>query len=119
MAVAIANACKTTEGATDADIKQLLQHNMPTTNTAKCMHACIMEAIGLINDGKPSLENAVSLAGIASNDNPTVLKLVQNIADACQSINEPDRCETAYKLLECSVRVSKANGFDPKEMLEQ
>lgn len=40
--------CAEQEGATAADIEESQAMKMPSTNTAKCMHACIGETIGAV-----------------------------------------------------------------------
>lgn len=40
--------CKSKEGATDADAQIFQAHEVPTTKTAKCLGACIMETIGVV-----------------------------------------------------------------------
>ena len=41
--------CKGKEGASDDDEKLLFERELPSTKEGKCLHACIMEAIGLVS----------------------------------------------------------------------
>lgn len=40
--------CKSTSGATDADIAKLLAKEDPDTKTAKCMFSCMMGHMGIV-----------------------------------------------------------------------
>lgn len=45
----ILEACKeSTDGATDDDVKALLDHEVPTTQSGKCLASCAQEKIGIV-----------------------------------------------------------------------
>lgn len=113
----MAKTCQEQEKSTEADFKQMMQHELPTSRTGKCMHACMMESIGLIADGKPSPENAIEIARMMSNDDPEVVRLTKEIANECASAIDDDRCEMAHKMLVCSINATKKRGFDMKKLL--
>lgn len=46
----IGSECATKEGASQADLDEAFAKKMPSTATAKCMHACIGETIGIVCD---------------------------------------------------------------------
>lgn len=42
--------CQSKEGASDADVSELAARNVPTTQTGKCLHACVHEMLGLVSE---------------------------------------------------------------------
>lgn len=44
--IKLVNECKEKEKATDADVQELIGHGLPTTQTGKCLSACVMENLG-------------------------------------------------------------------------
>lgn len=112
----MARTCQKQEKSTDADLNELMKYEMPSTHSAKCLHACLLESVGLLVDGKPSVENAVHLARFASKNDPEMVKLTREIATECESTTDPDRCEMAYKMIKCSLQASIKRGFDPKKL---
>lgn len=44
----MAKNCKEREQATDADLEELVRRDIPTTPTSKCLRACIMESLSLV-----------------------------------------------------------------------
>lgn len=40
--------CQSQEQATENDMQEFQQQRKPTTKTGKCLHACLMESIGLV-----------------------------------------------------------------------
>lgn len=41
--------CKSTEGGTDDDLNDLIQREVPETETGKCVLACAHEKMGLVS----------------------------------------------------------------------
>lgn len=41
--------CKEKEGASDKDLKELINDVLPTTKEGKCLNACVMELVGIVN----------------------------------------------------------------------
>lgn len=117
MFLAMAKTCQTKEGASDVDLQQLMQRELPSTHTAKCLHTCIMESIGLIENGKPSVESSIELAKVASDNNAQIVKLTKEVAEECATVSDHDRCEMAFKMITCSMEATKQRGFDPKLFL--
>ena len=46
----LADECATKEGASAADLDEAFAKKLPSTTTAKCMHACIAEKIGVVSN---------------------------------------------------------------------
>lgn len=40
--------CQRKELATESDMSEFSQQKKPTTKTGKCLHACLMETVGLV-----------------------------------------------------------------------
>lgn len=40
--------CQMTEHATDTDMDEFSQQRRPSERTGKCLHACLMETVGLV-----------------------------------------------------------------------
>lgn len=45
---ALSRRCQSQEHVTEADLQQLSMQRKPSTKTAKCFHACMMESIGMV-----------------------------------------------------------------------
>lgn len=50
MLLVMGKSCQEKEGASDADLKELIDHALPSTKPGKCLRACMMESIGLVSD---------------------------------------------------------------------
>lgn len=44
--------CETQEQVTDTDMKEFSQQRKPSSKTGKCLHACLMESVGLVIENK-------------------------------------------------------------------
>lgn len=64
-----------------------------------------------------SVEGAVEIAKMIHPGNEEAITLAKNIAGACESVTDSDRCELAAKLMKCSEQAAIANGLDPKKIL--
>lgn len=45
------------ESATDADVAAMLAHEPPTTQSGRCLSACIMETVGVVSDCAVAFKN--------------------------------------------------------------
>ena len=45
----LANDCAAKEGASAADLDEAFAKKLPSTATAKCMHACMSETMGVVS----------------------------------------------------------------------
>lgn len=46
--VQIVKECATKEGASDADVDELLSHKSPSSRGGKCIQACFTEKVGFV-----------------------------------------------------------------------
>lgn len=44
--------CETQEQVTQDDMRDFAQQRRPTTTTGKCLHACLMETVGLVSGNR-------------------------------------------------------------------
>lgn len=44
----MAAECKEKEGASDAEVDDMVDKKMPSTKPAKCLNACMMEQFGIV-----------------------------------------------------------------------
>lgn len=111
------NECKTKEGATDADVESILNRQLPTTQSAKCLNACLVETVGLVKNGKPNVDGAVELAKMAFDGNDKAMKMAKEIGEECAHVADSDRCELSYKMMACAQEAITKRGINPNEML--
>lgn len=45
---AMGKQCQAKEGATDQDFNEFITRTVPTTQTSKCLHACVMETLNVV-----------------------------------------------------------------------
>lgn len=104
--------CKEKEGATDADVDDMIAKNMPSTKPAKCLTACMMDQFGVVRmttfknivniwqygwysfqiaDGKFSPEGLVEVAKLATENDEEKVKVAGEIADECKDVTDADR----------------------------
>lgn len=66
----MATECATKEGASSADLDEVFAKKMPSTEPAKCLHACIGETMGIVshfvdeNDSEAQNQNQTKLNSI-------------------------------------------------------
>lgn len=109
-ASAQAITCQTNEGASEVDLQEMMQGKLPSTRNAMCMHACMMEGMGVLKNGKQSPKTAIALAKQISNNNPTIIKLITDVTRECATVHNSDRCEMAFKMIQCSIEATKKYG---------
>lgn len=61
--------CQSQEQATENDLREFQQQRKPSTQTGKCLHACLMESIGLVKNDlkfkrKRPVHNLISVLSI-------------------------------------------------------
>lgn len=105
--------CQRQEVTTETDMTEFSQQQKPSTKTGKCLHACLMESIGLvtiwtaiflyidisfkfllnfkIKDGKLSVEKSVHFMSQMSQGNNELVRIVREISEECASIMDSDR----------------------------
>lgn len=45
----VVKKCQETEKATDQDVQELRNYDVPSTDTGKCLRACTMETFGMVS----------------------------------------------------------------------
>ena len=106
MMKSVSNVCMVKEGATKSDLSDILSLELPATRVAKCYSACLLENIVVIKNGMFHKTGLLAIGILAIDKNDTErLDIIKNIADKCDSINDPDRCELALKLEQCFEKV--------------
>ncbi|CRK97183.1 CLUMA_CG010580, isoform A [Clunio marinus] len=101
MLMGIAQECKANEDATDDDMGRLVEKKPPTTKEGKCLFACIMEQMDVIQDGKLSKEGFLEFASVIIDGDAGKMKVAEELANECGAIRDDDRCELAYKAGGC------------------
>ncbi|KAL1138600.1 hypothetical protein AAG570_008663 [Ranatra chinensis] len=96
------------------DIELLNQRKTPSTTDGKCVLACLMKKVGLMNEnGQFSADYLKTMAPHVHMGNQQQISMVQTLADGC-SAEIPkalDECETAAKIDECIARKGKELGL--------
>lgn len=64
-----------------------------------------------MKDNKISLEGNIALVKMAFGDNAEKIQKVTEIANECGAETDADRCEAAWKLIQCCEKASKARGM--------
>lgn len=59
----------------------------------------------------------IEVAKMLHPGNDTAIELAKTIHKNCGEVTDDDRCEAAYKLIQCSEKTAIEAGFDPKTML--
>lgn len=116
MGASLMAECKAKESGTDADVNALLDHQIPTTKSGKCLAACLGETTGIVKDGKPSIEGSVNLAKMAFEGNEKAISVAREVATECGSIADADRCELAGKMMNCMHEAFTKRGINPEEI---
>jgi hypothetical protein len=97
----IALECKVNEDASDEDLSRLVSKKPPETKEGKCLMACILEQMGVIDDGKLSVSGFLEFAKDAVDDDPGKMKIANELSKDCGGIKHSDRCELAYMACGC------------------
>ena len=82
--------CKAAEGANDDDMTAFVKHLAPTTQEGKCMHACVMDKLGITVNGEYNLEGAINAAKQNANGEKKI-QIGIEMAKACAHITASDR----------------------------
>lgn len=97
----IALECKVNEDASDEDLSRLVSKKPPETKEGKCLMACILEQMGVMEDGKLSESGFIEFARDAVNADPEKMKVAQELSKECGALKHSDRCELAYMACGC------------------
>lgn len=69
-----------------------------------------------IKDGKVSVEGATAFAQKVFAGNEEKINVAIDLAKDCVEVSDPDRCEFAFKLFECTLSAATKRGLDPKKI---
>lgn len=97
----IALECKVNEDGSDEDLSRLAARKPPETREGKCMIACILEQMGVMEEGKFSTKGFIDFGSEAAGADPKGIKLVEELASECGGLKHDDRCELAYIATGC------------------
>ncbi|XP_055326703.1 general odorant-binding protein 19d-like [Sitodiplosis mosellana] len=110
--------CKGPSGATDDDVKGLREHEVPKTTTGKCLLSCTQEKLGILVDGKLSIDGLKALGAKKHEGNDKAIATFNEIVAECENISDSDACELGAKLMECMLNGAVKRGIDPKEGIQ-
>ncbi|XP_058823631.1 general odorant-binding protein 19d-like [Topomyia yanbarensis] len=97
----LAQDCKASEGATDADVEDLVEDKMPETQVQKCFHSCMQQQFG-ISDGKQfSKKGFVQISAMMFKKDEEKLNVAKEVAEECDGTANDDRCELAVDIMTC------------------
>ncbi|XP_037036887.1 general odorant-binding protein 28a-like [Bradysia coprophila] len=115
MFIDIVTNCKAQEGASDSDIQEMANHQPPSTHAGQCLNACTMEAVGIMKDGRLSLEGSIKVGEMTGD--AARIKNVELVSRECESTVGSDRCDTALQIALCVAKSAAAHGIDPTKEL--
>lgn len=105
--------CKGKEGATDAELEEVLAKKPPTTKGSKCLHACAHENMGMVKEGKIMIDDVKKMIEKGFDHDKKLTGIMSEVVDECGSISDPDRCELADKLFHCFADGLTKRNLDP------
>ena len=73
----------------------------------------MQEQFGVMVDGKFSKEGFKGVGAMGAGDDEEKLKAVEEIADECEPVSDPDRCELAVKIGKCMEEGAKKRNLKP------
>ncbi|KAF5285298.1 hypothetical protein FQA39_LY04397 [Lamprigera yunnana] len=106
-AMEVGKVCQGEVGASESDVKPLLQHQVPTTRPGKCLLACMHKKEGFQDaSGKINKDlSTTSLEKLKALDADYYEK-IKHMIETCiaSGIEKDDECETAAAMLECGLK---------------
>jgi hypothetical protein len=72
-----------------------------TTKEGKCLTACIMEGMGIIEGLKLNEKNFIEFISVAAKNDATIIQKMKDIAAVCSEISDADQCEMVAKSSAC------------------
>ncbi|XP_031638737.1 general odorant-binding protein 28a-like [Contarinia nasturtii] len=111
MFLKMANECAKKEGATSADVDELAAHKAASGKGGKCIRACIAENVGIMKNNQVDVEGTVNVATMAFEGDANKVQTARDLASACVSETDSDRCEAAAKIFACGRSVAKDRGL--------
>ncbi|KAG5669158.1 hypothetical protein PVAND_017053 [Polypedilum vanderplanki] len=101
MMVGAAQECKNEVGATDNELSLLILKKPMVTKEGKCLVACIMKSMGIVEDQKMNEQNFIDFVSVAAKNDAGIIKKMREIASKCENIKDPDECEMAVMAIAC------------------
>lgn len=133
----ILNECKDGVKATDDDVTTLLNKELPTTATAKCLAACAQEKFGIVSlkpyliefcvlnscllqiDGGKFSPDALKAVGAKKYEgNDKAIAIFNELVEECKNLSHDDKCELAAKISECMHGAAVKRNIDPKKGIQ-
>ncbi|XP_031634708.1 general odorant-binding protein 19d-like [Contarinia nasturtii] len=115
----ILDECKGSVGATNNDVNSILERKTPTEYKGKCLLKCAHEKIGLIQDGKFSIDSFKAFGEKELGNDMKAVGVFNEMLDACKSITDPDLCEASAKMMDCMIKEGLKRGVDPKKGIKE
>jgi hypothetical protein len=97
----IALECKVNEDASDDDLSRLVGKKMIESREGKCMIACILEQMGVMEDGKFIATGFIEFGSEFTGGAPNGNKLLEELASECGMLKNDDRCDLALMVMGC------------------
>ncbi|XP_023158538.1 general odorant-binding protein 19d-like [Ceratitis capitata] len=109
----LAQECKGSTGASDADYENLLNYQAPNTDKGKCLTECVLKKSGALGENN-KINEAVMVefikAGAAGD--ASIEKIGMEGLQACLKVPQhPNACENAAALNACFTKNLRAKGF--------
>ncbi|KAH8367925.1 hypothetical protein KR084_004361 [Drosophila pseudotakahashii] len=137
-ATQMANECKAETGATDEDVEQLMNHEVPERHEAKCLRACVMKKFQIVSNGKGNdtgsahrllllplqmdeagklnKEHAVEMVKAISKHDAEKEDAPAEVVDKCEAVEAPeDHCDAAVAFESCIYEQMKEHGLELEE----
>ncbi|XP_039960308.1 uncharacterized protein LOC120774650 [Bactrocera tryoni] len=109
----IAEECKGQVGASDDDVARLFKYEPAANDKGKCLNACTMKQIGILDENNKVVE-AAAIAYIkqVSGGDADFEKLSMETYNECKSTPESsDECEYAEAFRQCVIESAKSKGI--------
>ncbi|KAF5295037.1 hypothetical protein FQR65_LT10590 [Abscondita terminalis] len=110
----IVNNCKTKVGASDEDLKIVLDHGVPKTDEGLCLVECLLTQGNMMKNGKLNktgfLASAKREKKYTDSQLPELEKLIATCDEEVNSANL-NGCQSAKKIIECTTTKGKDIDF--------
>ncbi|XP_031344488.1 general odorant-binding protein 19d-like [Photinus pyralis] len=110
----IVNNCKTKVGASEEDLKIVLDHGLPSTDNGLCLVECLLTQGNMMKNGKLNVNGFLASAKREKKYTPEqVQKLEQLVSECDKEINASNvnGCQAAKKIVDCTTTKGKEIEF--------
>ncbi|WP_339472635.1 pheromone/general odorant binding protein, partial [Pseudomonas sp. EL_65y_Pfl1_R83] len=106
----MAGECKEQVGASDDDVARLFKYEPAANDKAKCLNACLMKKIGILDENNKVIEAAaIAYVKQVSGGDAEFEKLSMETYNECKSTPESsDECEYAEAFRQCVIESAKS-----------